>query len=122
MVRCGDRLGARLGIACAQPDSCRGSAASALVKPKTRSSDLPLSLAALGIVYGDIGTSPLYAFQSAFGASTGVSFRPDHVLGILSLIFWALVLMVSIKYVALVLRACSAHRATPWRTNRGVMA
>ena len=75
------------------------------MKPKTRSSDLPLSLAALGIVYGDIGTSPLYAFQSAFGASTGVGFRPDHVLGILSLIFWALVLMVSIKYVALVLRA-----------------
>ena len=69
-----------------------------------KSSQAALSLGALGIVYGDIGTSPLYAFQSAFGNS-GVTFNPAHVLGILSLIFWALVLMVSIKYVALVLRA-----------------
>ncbi|OIQ89505.1 Low affinity potassium transport system protein kup [mine drainage metagenome] len=66
--------------------------------------NLALSLGALGIVYGDIGTSPLYAFQSAFGNS-GVTFNPEHVFGILSLIFWALVLMVSVKYVALVLRA-----------------
>ncbi len=66
--------------------------------------NLALSLGALGIVYGDIGTSPLYAFQSAFGNS-GVTYNPEHVLGILSLIFWALVLMVSVKYVALVLRA-----------------
>ncbi|MBW4047722.1 MAG: cation diffusion facilitator family transporter [Proteobacteria bacterium] len=66
---------------------------------------LGLSLGALGIVYGDIGTSPLYAFQSAFSNATGVTFNPQNVLGSLSLIFWALVLMVSIKCVALVLRA-----------------
>ena len=63
-------------------------------------------LGALGIVYGDIGTSPLYAFRESLrsiGESGGA--HPDHVLGILSLIFWALILIVTIKYVVIVLRA-----------------
>jgi KUP system potassium uptake protein len=62
-----------------------------------------LSLTALGIVYGDIGTSPLYAFKVALGASSGVT--PLAVLGILSMIFWSLILIISIKYVAFVMRA-----------------
>jgi len=57
------------------------------------------------VVYGDIGTSPLYAFQSAFSNSTGVPYSADNIAGILSLIFWALLLMVSLKYVFYVLRA-----------------
>src|SRR5450631_3145190 len=64
-----------------------------------------LALTALGVVYGDIGTSPLYAFQVAL---TGIGHpvpTPADVLGIVSLIFWALMLMVSLKYVVLVLRA-----------------
>ncbi len=63
-------------------------------------------LGALGIVYGDIGTSPIYAFREllrSIGESGGG--HPDHVLGILSLIFWALILIVTIKYVIIVLRA-----------------
>ncbi len=75
------------------------------MQSENRSPTVALSLGALGIVYGDIGTSPLYAFQSAFGSSSGVTYSPAHVDGILSLIFWALILMVSLKYVFYVLRA-----------------
>jgi KUP system potassium uptake protein len=65
-----------------------------------------LTLGAVGVVYGDIGTSPLYAFREAFKASgdTGAA-QHDAVLGVLSLIFWALMLIVTIKYVAIMLRA-----------------
>ena len=62
------------------------------------------SLAALGVVFGDIGTSPLYAFREAFGVA-GLEVTEDGVLGVLSLIFWALVLVVSIKYLIFVMRA-----------------
>src|SRR5580704_2919779 len=64
-----------------------------------------LALTALGVVYGDIGTSPLYAFQVALtGIGNPVPTVAD-VLGIVSLIFWALMVMVSLKYVVFVLRA-----------------
>ena len=62
-------------------------------------------VAALGVVYGDIGTSPLYAFREAVGGEHGVGVTPDAVYGVLSMIFWAITLVVSIKYVMLVLRA-----------------
>jgi len=65
-----------------------------------------LSLAALGIVYGDIGTSPLYALKEVFGgAHHPVPITPDNVLGILSVIFWSLMVVVSLKYVLFILRA-----------------
>ena len=64
-----------------------------------------LSLAALGVVYGDIGTSPLYAMREAFGEHSGIAPTPGNVYGILSLIFWALVIVISIKYLAFVMRA-----------------
>jgi KUP system potassium uptake protein len=65
-----------------------------------------LSLAALGVVYGDIGTSPLYALKEVFGgAHHPVPITPDNVLGILSLVFWALTIVVTLKYVAFMLRA-----------------
>ncbi|MER8478912.1 potassium transporter Kup [Mesorhizobium sp. M0435] len=63
-----------------------------------------LMLGALGVVYGDIGTSPIYAFREALHASSGPVARND-VLGVLSLIVWALTIIVTIKYVAFVLRA-----------------
>ncbi|KUM28007.1 potassium transport protein Kup [Mesorhizobium loti] len=63
-----------------------------------------LMLGALGVVYGDIGTSPIYAFREALHASGGTVARHD-VLGVLSLIVWALTIIVTIKYVAFVLRA-----------------
>ncbi len=65
-----------------------------------------LSLAALGVVYGDIGTSPLYAIQQVFIAGTHpVPVTHDNIFGVLSLIAWALILLVSVKYVAFIMRA-----------------
>ena len=62
-------------------------------------------IGALGVVYGDIGTSPLYAMQKCFGAETGVEAVPADVFGILSLIMWSLIVVVTIKYVLFILRA-----------------
>ncbi len=64
-----------------------------------------LTLAALGVVYGDIGTSPLYTIREAFGEAGGLALSELAVLGVLSLVFWSLSLIVSLKYVALILRA-----------------
>jgi KUP system potassium uptake protein len=64
-----------------------------------------LVVAALGVVYGDIGTSPLYAFRESLGGSHGIGTTPDAVLGVLSMIFWAVTIVVSLKYVLLVLKA-----------------
>ena len=64
-----------------------------------------LTLAAIGIVYGDIGTSPLYTLKTVFSPEHGLALTPDNLLGIISLIFWGLTVIVSLKYVTLVLRA-----------------
>lgn len=64
-----------------------------------------LVLTALGVVFGDIGTSPLYAFRECFTGPHGAAPRPENILGVLSLIFWALILLVSLKYITLILRA-----------------
>jgi KUP system potassium uptake protein len=69
-----------------------------------KSSLAALTLGAIGVVYGDIGTSVLYAMKEVFG-SGHVEFTPDNIYGILSIFFWTLTVIVSIKYVALVLRA-----------------
>ena len=65
------------------------------------------TLGALGVVYGDIGTSPLYALKEAAraAATSGGTITPDAVLGIVSLILWALILIISVKYALLILRA-----------------
>ncbi|AOV18683.1 potassium transporter Kup [Acidihalobacter aeolianus] len=60
---------------------------------------------ALGIVYGDIGTSPLYALHACFYSGSRLAVTPAHVIGILSLIFWALIVVISIKYVSFMMRA-----------------
>ena len=70
----------------------------------SKTSLFALTLGAIGVVYGDIGTSVLYAVKEVFG-SGHVPFTPDNVYGILSIFFWTLTVIVSIKYVALVLRA-----------------
>ncbi len=64
-----------------------------------------LSLTALGIVYGDIGTSPLYAVRESFHPNHGIAPTPENVLGVLSLIFWSLLLVISVKYLGFILRA-----------------
>jgi len=66
---------------------------------------LILSLSALGVVYGDIGTSPLYALRECFHGPHAIAPLPANILGVLSLIFWALVLVISIKYLVFVLAA-----------------
>ena len=86
-----------------------------------------LSLGALGVVFGDIGTSPLYALSSSFSAGTGLTPTPDSVLGVLSLVFWSLVIIVCLKYQLFVLRADNKGEGgilallallDPWRTRR----
>ena len=64
-----------------------------------------LMLAALGVVYGDIGTSPLYAVRECFHGPHATSPTPENVLGVLSLIVWSLLLVISLKYMVLIMRA-----------------
>ncbi len=66
---------------------------------------LGATMAVLGVVYGDIGTSPLYAFKASLQMFGDIAIRPLEIMGILSMIFWSLILIVSVKYVALVMRA-----------------
>ncbi|RMH19455.1 MAG: potassium transporter Kup [Gemmatimonadetes bacterium] len=64
-----------------------------------------LALAALGVVFGDIGTSPIYALRESLHPGHGVTASPENVVGVLSLIFWSLILVISIKYLGLVMKA-----------------
>jgi KUP system potassium uptake protein len=97
-------------------------------RPSTRT----LVIGALGVVFGDIGTSPLYALRACFHGKHGIAITPSGVLGILSLIFWSLILIVSVKYIAFVMRASNKGEggilallplaveklpATSWRRN-----
>ncbi|HYG33518.1 MAG TPA: KUP/HAK/KT family potassium transporter, partial [Clostridia bacterium] len=74
-------------------------------KPATGRYLAALTVGALGVVYGDIGTSPLYALRECFAGSHGLPPTHDHVLGLLSLIFWSLLLIVTLKYLSIVIRA-----------------
>jgi len=65
----------------------------------------PLVIGAIGVVYGDIGTSPLYTLRQCFTGAHHVPLTPENVLGILSVIFWALMLIVTLKYITLIMRA-----------------
>src|SRR5208282_6153392 len=71
---------------------------------KSGSRIVPLAVGALGVVFGDIGTSPLYAMSACF-TGPNIQVTPEHVFGILSLIFWTLVLVILLKYVGVVLNA-----------------
>jgi len=86
-----------------------------LTSQHNKSSLAALTLAAVGIVYGDIGTSPLYTLKTIFDPTHGLPLNTPNLLGIVSLIFWGLTLIVSLKYVTLVLRADN-------RGEGGVMA
>ena len=66
---------------------------------------LPLVIGAIGVVFGDIGTSPLYTIKEAFGPKYGLLPDPTNVLGILSLVFWAMMIVVALKYVTIIMRA-----------------
>src|SRR5437764_3355450 len=64
-----------------------------------------LTLGALGVVYGDIGTSPLYTMKEVFSPATGIALDAAHLIGAASTIFWGLMIVVTLKYVVLILRA-----------------
>ena len=66
---------------------------------------MAITLAALGVVYGDLGTSPLYALKESFAGHLGLQPTPAGILSIVSLFFWTIMIVVSFKYVLLVLRA-----------------
>src|SRR5437899_2468351 len=74
-------------------------------RPHSHGYLLTLSLAALGVVYGDIGTSPLYAIRESFYGPHGLPVTTTNVLGVMSLVFWALLLVVTIKYHIVIIRA-----------------
>jgi KUP system potassium uptake protein len=76
-----------------------------VIVPLPRQRTAMLALLALGVVYGDIGTSPLYAAKETFNPEHGIALTTDNILGGVSAIFWALTIVVSLKYVVLVLRA-----------------
>ncbi len=70
-----------------------------------RESLAALTLGALGVVYGDIGTSPLYTMKEIFSPATGIPLDANHLIGAVSVIFWGLMMVVSLKYIVLILRA-----------------
>jgi KUP system potassium uptake protein len=74
-------------------------------RPATGKALFGLALGALGVVYGDIGTSPLYAMKECFDGPHGVAVSQDNVLGVLSLVIWAITFVVTFKYLAFVMRA-----------------
>ena len=67
-----------------------------------------LMVGAIGVVFGDIGTSPLYTIREAFSPHYGLVADHDTVLGVLSMVFWSLMLVVTLKYVTIIMRAASA--------------
>src|SRR6476660_1277286 len=85
-----------------QPQSAMSSHAG---RPSTKQATAGLALLALGVVYGDIGTIPLYAAKETFNPQHGIPLTTQNIIGGVSAIFWALMIVVSLKYVTLVLRA-----------------
>jgi len=105
----------------------RGQAASGMNQDNDKKL-LPLSIGALGVVYGDIGTSPIYALRECFFGSGQASTTPADVLGVLSLIIWSLILVVSVKYLLFVMRADNRGEGgiialvallNPWKSKSG---
>jgi KUP system potassium uptake protein len=78
---------------------------SAHAQTGSKASRSALVLGAIGVVFGDIGTSPLYTLKEAFGEHYGLAANHGNVLGILSLVFWAMILVVTVKYVTVIMRA-----------------
>jgi len=73
--------------------------------PHKKGASVTLMLAAIGVVFGDIGTSPLYALKECFSPDHGIPFSPTAVYGVISMVFWAFAIVVSLKYVLFVMRA-----------------
>lgn len=102
-------------------------------QPHKKGASVSLMFAAIGIVFGDIGTSPLYALKECFSAEHGIPFSSDAVYGVISMVFWAFTFVVSLKYVLFVMRANNhgeggilalmalALRTAPAKSKRSLM-
>ncbi len=86
-----------------------------MAKASKRESLAALTLGALGVVYGDIGTRPLYTMKEIFSPATGIPLDATHLIGAVSVIFWGLMMVVTLKYVLLILRADNRVKAASWR-------
>ncbi len=87
------------------PDAPDAAAPDAGVAPQHHGGKVALTLGALGVVFGDIGTSPLYAMKETFAGHHELAISQAHVYGVISLIFWAIMIIVSVKYVLLIMKA-----------------
>ena len=99
-------LGAESGLSCRLSNQSRfrpGKGEPTIMEKSGK--NIPLALGALGVVFGDIGTSPLYAMKACFNDYPKVDPTPENVLGVTSLMFWSLMLVISFKYAAFVMRA-----------------
>jgi KUP system potassium uptake protein len=92
-------------VAGTPPDVRGGGDAHSYTHPHGQAGLLKLTVGAIGIVFGDIGTSPLYAFRETFGGHHPIPVDRLHVLGVLSLIFWSMMIVVTLKYVTILMRA-----------------
>ena len=81
---------------------------------------MALSLTALGIVFGDIGTSPIYALRESFHSANGIDPTQANVLGVLSLILWSLIIVISIKYLIFVAGEHPCVRFAPCMTSPSI--
>ncbi len=98
-----------------RPVSVDQSAAATTAQPGSTSDDdtghhhadgmLKLAIGAIGIVFGDIGTSPLYAFRETFAGHHKLALDPAHIMGVISLMFWSMMIVVTVKYVIIIMRA-----------------
>lgn len=96
-----------------QPSVGKGSAASDAdsatadsdLHPHRQDGLIKLALGAIGIVFGDIGTSPIYAFRETFAGHHKLALDPAHIMGVVSLMFWSMMIVVSLKYVTIIMRA-----------------
>src|SRR3954469_20390409 len=86
-----------------------------MASDSSKSTLASLSIAAIGIVYGDIGTSPLYTMKEVFSTEHGLALNQANLLGVVSLIIWGLTIIVSLKYITLIMRAAN-------RGEGGIMA
>ncbi|MGI8440807.1 MAG: potassium transporter Kup [Thermoleophilaceae bacterium] len=113
-----------------QPDPPESEPSRAAPSPAAQGSTAALTLGALGVVFGDIGTSPLYAMKQTFSPEHGLTPDPGSVFGVLSLVFWAITIIVSVKYILFIMRAANGGeggimalialiQSTAMRTARG---
>jgi KUP system potassium uptake protein len=83
-----------------------------------RSAFAGLALAAIGVVFGDIGTSPLYTLNTVFDPTNGLPLNAANVLGVVSLILWSLLIVVSLKYVTLIMAKAASWPCWRWPPAR----